>query len=79
MKYKVGNEVKIINDRYVEDKFGEGYNKTYIDHDHITGQNRGILCCRCNTGLGKFEDDINLLQFAINYLRRYQNVENKKE
>lgn len=40
-----------------------------LDHDHATGELRGVLCMRCNTSLGKFEDRIDLLQAAINYLQ----------
>ena len=40
-----------------------------IDHNHITGQIRGILCMDCNTGLGKFKDSIDLLQQAKDYLQ----------
>lgn len=39
-----------------------------IDHCHKTGKIRGILCITCNTGLGKFKDDPNLLNKAIGYL-----------
>jgi len=39
-----------------------------IDHCHVTGKVRGLLCMDCNTGLGKFKDNITLLQKAIEYL-----------
>jgi hypothetical protein len=42
-----------------------------IDHNHITGQVRGVLCDACNTGIGKLRDDVTLLQQAINYLNKY--------
>jgi len=41
------------------------------DHDHITGQGREWICDSCNTGLGRFKDDIGLLQRAIDYLKKY--------
>lgn len=39
-----------------------------VDHCHKTGKIRGLLCMRCNTDIGKFRDDVNLLQKAIDYL-----------
>lgn len=39
-----------------------------IDHDHATGQIRGMLCNNCNIGLGHFYDDPKLLEFAQQYL-----------
>lgn len=42
-----------------------------VDHDHKTGKIRGLLCHFCNTSLGKFNDDINLLQKAIEYIKEY--------
>ena len=38
------------------------------DHNHGTGEFRGFLCDSCNTGLGKFRDDPDLLARAIEYL-----------
>lgn len=38
------------------------------DHCHKAGQIRGILCAKCNTGLGLFGDDIGRLRTAIGYL-----------
>jgi transcription elongation factor Elf1 len=48
------------------------YERLYVDHDHETGKIRGLLCSDCNVGLGKFKDDKNLLQNAINYVNKYQ-------
>jgi hypothetical protein len=40
-----------------------------IDHCHTSGEFRGLLCHRCNIGLGQFKDDIAVLQNAIDYLK----------
>lgn len=46
----------------------EGLRQVHTDHDHGTGLVRGILCQRCNLGLGHFRDDTKLLRAAIGYL-----------
>lgn len=40
-----------------------------VDHDHNTGQVRGILCHRCNCMLGFGRDDTTILQAGIEYLK----------
>lgn len=42
--------------------------KVVLDHDHETGKPREWICDSCNTGIGRFKDDIDLLKKAIEYL-----------
>ena len=43
-----------------------------LDHCHETGEFRGFLCTNCNTGLGKFTDDPDILLNAIAYLQGHK-------
>ena len=40
----------------------------HVDHDHMSGEIRGVLCFTCNAGLGNFKDRPDLLDKAVDYL-----------
>jgi Recombination endonuclease VII len=46
-----------------------------IDHNHITGKVRGVLCYSCNHAIGRLKSDngLELLQSAIEYIKRTEN------
>jgi hypothetical protein len=39
-----------------------------VDHDHKTGKIRGLLCINCNTGIGVFKEDKQIMMSAIKYM-----------
>jgi hypothetical protein len=46
-----------------------------VDHDHITGQIRGLICNSCNLALGCIEEDILILKKMIKYINSYRKID----
>lgn len=42
-----------------------------VDHCHVTGDVRGLLCTVCNWALGRFKDDPGRFESAARYLKRF--------
>lgn len=42
-----------------------------VDHNHVTGRIRSLLCIQCNQGLGQFQDSPSLLRKAASYLESF--------
>ena len=58
---------------------GKGLNErtAHIDHSHTKHKHvRGVLCNNCNTGLGKFGDNIEMLNKAMRYLIEREHMVN---
>ena len=53
---------------------GAGPKVLAVDHDHKTGQVRGLLCCDCNRAIGLFRDNPESLEKAAEYLRACGNI-----
>lgn len=54
------------------DVCGEPDDNLRIDHDHDTGEIRGLLCTGCNSGLGAFGDDLDGVMRAYLYLKKHE-------
>jgi len=56
----------------VRESGGKGW---HGDHDHATGAFRGVLCTKCNMGIGLLRDDPVLCRAAANYLERHAQLQ----
>lgn len=48
-----------------------------VDHDHITGVVRGLLCFQCNVGVGKFKDSPAIMTVAAQYMVQHESRQSK--
>ena len=81
---RLKNEIDITREQYVEllekaDNKCEicgnpdpTYSRLSLDHCHTSKKFRGFLCGKCNHLLGDSNDDIKILQKAIEYLLKFQ-------
>jgi hypothetical protein len=69
------NKCKICNRAETRKNRNGETGRLSIDHCHNSNKVRGLLCHNCNTGIGKFFDDIELLKNAISYLGSYKHID----
>lgn len=48
--------------------------RLHVDHDHVTGQVRALLCTRCNPLVGFAKEDAKRLEMAATYLNKFKKV-----
>lgn len=56
------------------DKPGGRGERWHIDHDHVTGQVRGLLCGKCNSAIGLLGDDPEVIKAAARYVAKHRQM-----
>jgi len=56
----------------VHAKNGKDMKRLAVDHDHNTGEIRGLLCSNCNAAIGYFKDEISIIERAVMYLKSWK-------
>ena len=77
MLFEQNNICFICNEKIVSQFTNENNNVACIDHNHETGKVRALLCRSCNSGIGYFKEKISILKSAINYIKKFDNYDNK--
>ena len=71
MKYQKGLCAICKQPERVLNKRTQRPRRLYIDHNHKTNEIRGLLCQRCNLGIGHLQEDLAILESAIAYLKTF--------
>lgn len=70
MRAGQGDQCAICRIDFAPENVKHGRNSNcVVDHCHDTNKVRGLLCPRCNAGLGQFRDNPDFLRSAIEYLK----------
>lgn len=69
----------LICNEFMIDAVSRGGRKTgrsvTVDHDHKTGEPRGLLCAKCNTGIGMFGENVEVMQRALDYVKNWERIQ----
>jgi hypothetical protein len=72
MSHKQGGKCAICNSEETNLHITGGTTrKLAVDHNHTTGQVRGLLCGACNKAIGYFQEDVQRLKSAVTYLESF--------
>lgn len=42
-----------------------------VDHNHVTGKVRGLLCLKCNSAVAFAKEDVSILEEMISYIKKH--------
>ena len=48
--------------------------KIAVDHDHKTGDIRGLLCIQCNTAVGMVKESVTVAEHLVAYLQKHKSL-----
>lgn len=69
----------ICKDPERSSRTAEGGTGLVVDHDHVTGEVRGLLCSRCNAGIGLLGDRVDWTHSAMWYLRFHKPEDGRRD